>query len=84
VLEAMACGIPVVTSNISSMPEVAGDAALLIDPYDVDALADALRRLLTDESLRSDLIRRGFDQAACFTWDRAAQQLSDVYRRLLS
>jgi glycosyltransferase involved in cell wall biosynthesis len=84
VLEAMACGIPVVTSNISSMPEVAGDAALLIDPYDVDALADALRRLLTDETLRSDLIRRGFDQAAHFTWEGAAQQLRDVYRRLLS
>jgi glycosyltransferase involved in cell wall biosynthesis len=84
VLEAMACGIPVVTSNISSMPEVAGDAALLIDPYDVDALADALRRLLTDETLRSDLIRRGSDQAAHFTWEGAAQQLRDVYRRLLS
>jgi glycosyltransferase involved in cell wall biosynthesis len=66
------------------MPEVAGEAALLIDPYDVDALADALRRLITDETLRSDLIRRGFDQAAHFTWDRAAQQLRDIYRRFLS
>lgn len=84
VLEAMACGIPVVTSNISSMPEIAGDAAVLVDPYDVNALADALRRLLSDETLRTDLIRRGFDQAAYFTWDRAAQQLRDVYRRLLS
>jgi glycosyltransferase involved in cell wall biosynthesis len=84
VLEAMACGIPVITSNISSMPEVAGDAAVLIDPYDVDALADALRRLLVDETLRADLTRRGFDQAAYFTWDRAAHQLRDVYRRLLS
>jgi len=82
VLEAMACGIPVVTSNISSMPEVAGDAALLVDPYDVPALADALRRLLTDATLRADLVSRGFRQAARFTWARAAQQLIDVYRRL--
>jgi glycosyltransferase involved in cell wall biosynthesis len=82
VLEAMACGIPVVTSNISSMPEVAGEAALLVDPYDVAALADALRRLITDEALRADLISRGLRQVAHFTWTRAAQQLLDVYRRL--
>ncbi len=84
VLEAMACGIPVVTSNISSMPEIAGDAALLIDPYQVSDLADALRRLLTDESLRMGLIRRGFAQAAYFTWERAASQLREIYQRLLS
>lgn len=84
VLEAMACGTPVVTSAISSMPEIAGDAALLIDPYSVDELAEALRRLLTDEALRHDLIARGFDQAAYFTWERAAQQLITVYRQLMS
>lgn len=83
VLEAMACGTPVVTSNVSSMPEVAGDAALLIDPYDIDALVESLRRLLTDEVLRSTLITRGFVQAAQFTWDRAACQLRDIYRNLL-
>lgn len=82
VLEAMACGIPVVTSNISSMPEIAGDAALLVDPYQVDELADALRCLLADESLRASLISRGFQQAAYFTWERAAQQLRDVYQRM--
>ncbi len=84
VVEAMACGTPVVTSNLSSMPEIAGDAALLIDPYDVDALADAIRRLVSDEALRTELVERGFEQAACFTWERAAQQLRDVYQRLLS
>ncbi len=84
VLEAMACGIPVVTSNVSSMPEIAGDAALLVDPYNADELAVALRRLLSDASLRADLVARGRTQAAYFTWDRAAQQLSNVYRRMLS
>lgn len=83
VLEAMACGIPVVTSNISSLPEVAGDAALLVDPYDTAALAGALRRLLTDEALRADLGTRGLRQAAAFTWERAAAQLREVYGRLL-
>lgn len=84
VLEAMACGTPVVTSALSSMPEVAGDAALLIDPYNVVALADALRRLLADDALRGELITRGHRQAAHFTWERAAEQLLSVYRRLLS
>jgi glycosyltransferase involved in cell wall biosynthesis len=83
VLEAMACGIPAVTSNISSMPEVAGEAALLVDPYDVSALADALQRLLTDDALRAELVSRGFRQASHFTWTRAAQQLIEVYRQLL-
>ena len=83
VLEAMACGTPVVTSTISSMPEVAGNAALLVDPYDVDALVEALRRLLADNTLRTDLIARGFVQAKYFTWERAAQQLRDIYRRML-
>jgi glycosyltransferase involved in cell wall biosynthesis len=84
VLEAMACGTPVVTSNVSSLPEVAGDAAILIDPYNVEELAAALRRLLDDEALRADLVARGFAQAAWFTWERAARQLKDVYQRMLA
>jgi glycosyltransferase involved in cell wall biosynthesis len=84
VLEAMACGAPVITSNISSLPEVAGDAALLVDPYDVEALSDALRRLLTDDTLRAKLVARGFEQAAHFTWTRAARQLADIYQRMLA
>lgn len=83
VLEAMACGIPVVTSKVSSIPEVAGDAALLVDPYDVDDLTDALRRLLADSQLRGDLVKRGFEQAARFTWAQAAQQLKNIYDRML-
>jgi glycosyltransferase involved in cell wall biosynthesis len=84
VLEAMACGTPVITSNCSSIPEVAGDAALLVDPYDVGAIADALRRLLVANALRADLVARGYTQAACFTWARTAGQLRAVYEQLLN
>lgn len=84
VLEAMACATPVVTSTISSMPEVAGEAALLVDPYDVEAIATAIDRLLSDSALRDSLIRQGIEQAARFTWDRTARQLRQIYDRMLS
>ncbi|NWG16681.1 MAG: glycosyltransferase family 4 protein [Chloroflexi bacterium] len=83
VLEAMACGTPVVTSNISSLPEVAGDAALTIDPYDVEALTNALQRLIHDETLRQRLITLGQQRARLFTWEAAARQLHQTYTRLL-
>lgn len=82
VLEAFACGTPVVSSTLSSIPEVAGDAALLVDPYDVDALAAALRRLLSDPGLRAELIARGARQASQFTWGRTARHLREIYRQL--
>jgi glycosyltransferase involved in cell wall biosynthesis len=75
VLEAMACGIPVVCSDTSSLPEVAGDAALLVPPTDVSALAAAMSRALTDAELRSTLVRRGMEQAAQFTWQRCAEKV---------
>jgi glycosyltransferase involved in cell wall biosynthesis len=75
VLEAMACGTPVVCSNASSLPEVAGDAALLVDPLDVDGWARAIARVLEDADLRRGMIARGLAQAARFTWERAARQL---------
>ncbi len=83
VLEAMACGTPVLTSTISSLPEVAGDAAVLVDPYDVEAIADGLRRLLDDTALRTELVARGFRQVAKFTWEGAATQLLAIYRQML-
>ena len=83
VLEAMTCGAPVVTSNVSSLPEVAGDAALLIDPRDVAALAGALCALLTRPELADDLRARGYKQAALFSWQKAAQQTLAVYDRVL-
>ncbi len=75
VAEAMACGVPVVSSNTSSLPEVAGDAALYFDPRDVDAMAEVMRRALVDESLRADLRVRGFAQAKRFSWEKAASEL---------
>jgi len=83
VLEAMACGIPVVTSNVSALPEVAGDAALLIDPLDVGALADALKRSLTDSKLHGELRQRGLEHAAQYTWRRAAELTWSIYESVL-
>jgi glycosyltransferase involved in cell wall biosynthesis len=81
-LEAMACGAPVVCSNASSLPEVVGDAALLIDPRDVGAIANAIERVVTDRALRGDLRARGFAQAAKFSWERAARETLAVYERV--
>ena len=82
VLEAMSMGTPVVASNVSSLPEVASDAALLVDPTDETAIADALRRVLTDRTLADDLRRRGRERAAEFSWDRTARATLDVYREV--
>jgi glycosyltransferase involved in cell wall biosynthesis len=82
-LEAMACGVPAVTSNASSLPEVVGDAALTVDPYGVDDLVVALERALTDEALRADLRQRGLERAARFTWPRTATETLAVYERVL-
>ncbi|MFA9273073.1 MAG: glycosyltransferase family 4 protein [Baekduiaceae bacterium] len=74
VLEAMAAGAPVVTSNVSSIPEVAGDAALLVDPHDVPAIAGAIQRVLTEPGLAEDLRARGEAQASRFSWERTARE----------
>ena len=79
VLEAMACGTPVLTSNVSAMTEVAGDAALLVDPLDTGAIADALGRLLSDATLREELRARGLARAAEFSWERAARETLSIY-----
>lgn len=84
VLEAMACGTPVITSNSSSMPEVAGDAALLVDPLDVEDIASAIRRVATDEVLAMSMAARGIVRAALFSWDSAARRLADVYATVLA
>jgi glycosyltransferase involved in cell wall biosynthesis len=78
-LEAMAAGTPVVTANVSSLPEVVGDAALLIDPMDAGAIADAMTRLFDDDALRHALVARGRQRVADFSWDRSAASVRDVY-----
>ena len=78
-LEAMACGVPVVTSNVSSLPEVVGDAALLVDPRDDAALCDAMERILKDGWLRTTLRKRGLERAATFSWEKAARETIAVY-----
>lgn len=83
VLEAMACGVAVITSNVSSLPEVAGDAAILVDPTDTVALRDAIIAVETDTALREQLVRMGYRQAQKFTWRRSATELLSVYRSLL-
>lgn len=83
-VEAMACGAPVVVSNVSSLPEVVGDAGLQVDPLDENALAQALIRLTEDDDLRAKLRERGFEQASHFTWEKAAKTLWEVYCALLS
>ena len=82
VLEAMACGAPVVCGDGSSLPEVAGDAALLVDARSTDALAGALARLCDDDALRADLARRGPARAAAFPWSRTARAYLDLYREI--
>jgi glycosyltransferase involved in cell wall biosynthesis len=83
VLEAMACGTPVLCSNVSSLPEVAGNAALLIDPLDVESMAETMNRVLKDEGLRARLVERGLQQARQFSWDRCARETLAVLEATL-
>jgi glycosyltransferase involved in cell wall biosynthesis len=82
-LEAMACGTPVVTSRLSSLPEVVGDAALLVNPYDVDDIAGALERVLSDPALADDLRTRGRARVERFSWERSVQAIHAGYFRAL-
>jgi glycosyltransferase involved in cell wall biosynthesis len=81
-LEAMASGTPVVTSNVSSLPEVVGDAAVLVNPYDVDAIVDGLRRVLTDPVLAADMSRKGIERAREFSWERSVAKTWAVYQTI--
>jgi glycosyltransferase involved in cell wall biosynthesis len=83
-LEAMACGTPVVVADRSSLPEVVGKAGLLVNPDDVDDIAQALARVLTDEPLRTRMRELGLVQAARFTWERTARETLAMYWQVLS
>ena len=78
VIEAMHCGIPVIASNTSSLPELVGDAGLLVDPLDVNAITDAMQVLVGDRRLREELIMKGKQRAEQFTWQRAAEQTIQI------
>jgi glycosyltransferase involved in cell wall biosynthesis len=82
-LEAMACGTPVVTSNVSSLPEVVGEAAVLVNPENVFDIARGLREALLNEALRRELTRRGFEQLRRFSWERTAREVLEVYREVV-
>jgi glycosyltransferase involved in cell wall biosynthesis len=81
-LEAMASGTPVVASNVSSLPEVVGDAAVLVNPYDVDAIVDGLRRVLTDPALAANMSRKGIERAREFSWERSVAKTWAVYQTI--
>ena len=82
-LEAMACGVPTVVSNSSSLPEVVGDAGLQVDPHDAEGLAAALRKILAEPARAAELSRRGLRRAARFRWEDAARELAEVFREAL-
>ncbi len=82
VLEAMACGCPVITSNTSSLPEVVGEAGIMVDPHNTDSLAQAMRRVLTDSELSNNMIRKGLEQAKRFSWEKTAEQTLEVYNKV--
>ncbi|MCJ7804906.1 glycosyltransferase family 4 protein, partial [Patescibacteria group bacterium] len=82
ILEAMKCGCPVLTSNISSMPEVAGHAGLLVDPLDVEEITRGLGEIINNQEKREDLINKGFTQVKKFSWEKAAQETLKVYEQV--
>jgi glycosyltransferase involved in cell wall biosynthesis len=79
----MACGTPVLTSTVSSLPEVAGDAAIMVQPTELDAIIEGLETLIMDESLRAALTEQGLERAKQFTWERTAKQLHEIYVQMV-
>lgn len=82
ILEAMSCGAPVITSNMGSIPEVAGDSAILIDPYDIKAIADGLLEVFSNRQLREELMEKGLRRAKNFSWKRVAEETLGVYNEV--
>jgi glycosyltransferase involved in cell wall biosynthesis len=81
-LEAMSCGVPVITSNTSSMPEIAGDAAMIIDPFKPEQITDALIQIISSQSLKKQLIERGLQQSAKFSWKAMAKDVLEIYNQI--
>lgn len=81
-LEAMACGVPVITSNVSSLPEVVGNAAVLVDPHNGDEIRGGMEKVLGDGALREQLIQKGFERAALFSWEKTSEQTLKLYEKI--
>lgn len=84
ILDAFSVGLPVVTSNVSSMPEIAGTAALCVDPFDVEDIKKKLKQVMEDQDLRKELVNEGFEQVKKFSWEKAARETANVYRQLIA
>ena len=84
VLEAMACGCPVITSKVTSLPEVGGDSVLYVDPYDVDSIAEGMKQIIDRSQLRASLSERGLARAKLFSWDRSARNIENVFVKCLN
>ena len=82
ILEAMSCGSPVITSRTASMPEVAGDAAMFVDPIDTGAIASAMLEIMTNTALRDTLITKGYQRLDNFSWEKCAQETLRVFERV--
>ena len=79
-LEAMACGCPVIVSKAASLPEICGDAAYYVNPYDVEDIAKGIYTVLTDEGLQKELIRKGLQRVKLFSWEKSARELINIFR----
>lgn len=75
IVEAFAAGVPVITSNVTSLPEIAGDAALIVNPYNIESISEAMQKLYEDKDLRNTLIEKGFNRNKMFSWDKSAEKL---------
>ncbi len=82
-LEAMACGCPIVVSNVAALPEVCGDAAYYVDPYDVEDIARGIHTVLSDENLQKELVRKGFERVKLFSWEKSSKKLIEVIEEVL-
>ena len=84
VIEAMACGCPVITSNITAMPEIAGGAGLLVDPFSEESIRDAMDNILSDEAFRLEMRKKGLERAKYFSWEKAIKDTIELYEKLLT
>ncbi len=82
VIEAMACGTPVITSNISSLPEIAGNAAIFVDPYDIDSISKGIYQACYNQNKRRDLIKKGLEHVKKFSWEKSAAKILEILKSL--